>query len=71
MVYGLVAKAIFFPSNLGTVVHDLQLQPVNMGLLKQAFHKQRQPRDVGLMGLPKRVVVQQCQSRDVGLVGLR
>jgi len=34
MVHGFVAKAIFFPSNLGTVVHDLQLQPVNMGLPK-------------------------------------
>jgi hypothetical protein len=61
MLYDLVGKAIFL-SNLGTVVHGLQLQPVNIGLSKQAFHKQRQPRDVGLTGLPQRVVIQQCQS---------
>jgi hypothetical protein len=60
MVYDPVGKAIFLPSNLGTMVRDLQLQPVNMGLPQQAFHEQRQPRNVGFMGLPQRVVVQHC-----------
>ena len=39
MVYDLVSKAIFLSSNLETMVRDLQLQPVNMGLPQQAFRK--------------------------------